>query len=193
MDPDTERGPDCVNAPPSAIIKSVGRDPDILRDLVGAFEADTPDIGGKLIRVLLDHLDRAFFIKAINLDRIGRGNAVSLKKQHNRAYLALLIPGRLDLPDPLFADARYLRQLGRRLLDNVQRVLAELLDNPLRHDRPDALDHAGAEVFLDGGGGRRSHGFVALQLKLRSVLRVLDPLPKTAQAFGKSSEIFARN
>src|SRR5215469_5073718 len=38
---------------------------------------------------------------------------------------------------------------SRRLLDSVEHGLAERAHELLRIDRPDAADHAGAEIFLD--------------------------------------------
>ena len=55
-----------------------------------------------------------------------------------RDLVSAFRPNAIDFPQA--------RRLG---LDQVKYVLAEHLDHPLGVDRPDAPDHAGAQVFLD--------------------------------------------
>ena len=116
-----------------------------------------------------------------DLDRIGRGDAVPLEEEHHLADLALLRPGRGDALLPDRPDARDLAQPPGRLLDDLERLLAERLDQPLREDGPDPLDHAGAEVLLDAGDGGGNDGLVPLDLELLAELRVVGPPPVDAE------------
>jgi hypothetical protein len=50
-----------------------------------------------------------------------------------------------EVPTPL----RCLAQAMRLLLDDLEYGFAEGADELFRIDRPDAADHAGAEIFLD--------------------------------------------
>jgi predicted DCC family thiol-disulfide oxidoreductase YuxK len=80
-----------------------------------------------------------------------------------------------DLGRALRADALHLAQPLRLGLDDVEDVLAEHLDHALGIDRPDAADHAGAEVLLDplDRGGRR--GLQEARLELQPVGAVVGP------------------
>ena len=87
------------------------------------------------------------------------------------AHPAVILSARLG-PMP-----SHLAQALRRLLDNVEDVLAEHLHQSLRIDRADPLDHAGPKVFLDPvdtGGGRGSQ---ELCFELEPVRPVVEPDP----------------
>jgi hypothetical protein len=49
----------------------------------------------------------------------------------------------------IWADAAHILQAARLFLDNVKNSLAKFGDALLGTDRPDALNHAAAKVFLD--------------------------------------------
>src|SRR6266478_3355786 len=61
----------------------------------------------------------------------------------------LLGPAANDTLRPLRADAGHLAQAARLLLDDVEHGIAEGAYQLLRVDRPDAADHARAEILLD--------------------------------------------
>ncbi|HTR53831.1 MAG TPA: hypothetical protein VMJ10_24220, partial [Kofleriaceae bacterium] len=67
--------------------------------------------------------------------------------------MALLADHLRDLRGALRADADHLGQPVRRRGDDLERVLAELLDDPLRERRPDPGEDFRAEKLLDPGGG----------------------------------------
>src|SRR6516162_8280965 len=61
----------------------------------------------------------------------------------------LIGPARGDPRATFRADACDLTQAARLLLYNVEYALAERAHELLRVHRPNAADHAGAEIFLD--------------------------------------------
>ena len=69
----------------------------------------------------------------------------------------------------------HLPQALGALLDRVEHVLAERLDQLLGVDRPDALDHAGAQVPLDALECGRRGGAQEGGLELVPVGPVVDP------------------
>jgi hypothetical protein len=78
------------------------------------------------------------------------------------AQPATIFPARI-------ADARdFPHPFGLRLYD-LEGLLAERRDNPLRKHRADAAHHAGAEVFLDALGGRRRRGPEEIRVELEPV------------------------
>ena len=73
------------------------------------------------------------------------------------------------------ADALDLLQERRALVDDLQRALAEDLDDLAGVVRADALDQAGAEILLDALGGVRRRAAQVVGLELLAVLAVADP------------------
>jgi hypothetical protein len=81
-----------------------------------------------------------------------------VQKQHDLANHLLLGPAG-DYPlRPLWADTGHFAQTTRLLLDDIEHGFAEGAHELLCIDRPDAADHARAEILLDplDRGGRRS-------------------------------------
>jgi hypothetical protein len=72
-----------------------------------------------------------------------------VKENHDLPDDVLLGPGVRDPFGPNRADACHLAKPIRLSLDDVEDPLAEGLDHLLGVDRPDAPDHARAQVFLD--------------------------------------------
>src|SRR6516225_11438846 len=119
------------------------------RDLVGGAEADAADVPGQPIRVLRDDLNGIGPIGLVDAHRPRRADAVAVQAQHDFADDLLLGPAGDDPLRALWADAGYLAQARRFLFDDVEHCLAENAHELLRVDRPDAADHAGAEILLD--------------------------------------------
>jgi hypothetical protein len=103
-----------------------------------------------------------------------RADAVAVEEQHDLADDLLLCPASNDPLRALRADAGDLTQAARLLLDHVEHGFAKGAYELLRIDRPDAADHAGAEIFLDALDRRRCRG---LQERLDAVRTVVDPGP----------------
>ena len=160
---------------------AVDGDAQLLRDLVGGFESDPPDVLRQSVRIGLDGRDGPVAVGLVDLDRVGRGDAFGLEKQHDIADLALLVPRLLDHRDALFADALHPQKRTRVVLDDLQRLQAEQLHHPLRHHRPDAFDQAAAQILLDGEGGGGLAGVVALDRELPPELPVRRPATLAGQ------------
>ena len=63
----------------------------------------------------------------------------------------------------------------RRLLDDVEHLLAEGLDQLLGVDRADAFDHPRGEILLDALGGGRRRRTQKVGAELHTVRAVVDP------------------
>ena len=104
-----------------------------------------------------------------------------LEPEHDVAELRLCsIRGR-DLLDGLLADARDLAEPVRRLLDDGQRLLAELLHDALGQSGPDAVDDAGGQEALDALGARRRLDAEARDLELLPEALMCRPVATQAQ------------
>ncbi len=161
---------------------AVVRDPDRLRDRVRGLEADAPDVRRQLVRTVLDHRDRRVTVLLVDPHRDRRGDADPLEEQHHLLDRLLLGPRGGDLRGAFRAEAGDLDQPARRLLDDLQRLQAEVVHDPLGEDRPDALDQAGSQVSADALHGRRQHRGVRDDLELPAVLRMRAPPAGQPQA-----------
>ena len=83
-----------------------------------------------------------------------------------------------DPVGPHRTDAVDLAQAFGLRLDDVEHLLAEGAHQLLGVDRPDAADHAGAEVFLDAVERGRCRGLQELRLELLAMGAVIDPFAR---------------
>ena len=81
--------------------------------------------------------------------RARRTDAMAVQEHHDLANDLLLGPGVGDSLGAHSADTGHLAQPFRLGLDDIEYFLAERPDHLPSIDRPDAVDHAGAKVFLD--------------------------------------------
>jgi hypothetical protein len=81
----------------------------------------------------------------------------AVQEHHNLADHLLLGPAANDALRPLRADPSHLPQTARLLLDDVKDGISEGAHQLLCVNRPDAADHARAEILFDplGRGWRR--------------------------------------
>ena len=107
--------------------------------------------------------------------RARRADAVAVQEQHDLADNLLLGPTTNDALRPLRADPGHVAQAARLLLDDVEHGIAEGAHQLLRVDRPDAADHARAEILLDPLGRRRCCGLEERGFELDAVGAVIDP------------------
>ena len=98
-----------------------------------------------------------------------------MQEEHDLADHLLVGPTFADPIGPLGPDPDHLPQALGALLDRVQRALGEGSDQLLGVDRPDALDHAGAQVALDALERGRRGGAQEGSLELEPVGPVVDP------------------
>ena len=78
-----------------------------------------------------------------------------MQEQHDLADDLLLSPASNDPLRPLWTDPGYQAQPRWLLFDDVEHCLTESTHEFLRVDRPNAAEHAGAEIFLDTLDRRR--------------------------------------
>src|SRR6202022_933934 len=112
-------------------------------------EADATDVPGQPVRVLRDELDGVGTVVLVDAHRARGADAVAVQEQHDLTDDLLLGPTANDALRPLRADPGHLAQAARLLLDDVEHGVAESAHQLLGVDRPDAADHARAEILLD--------------------------------------------
>ncbi len=135
--------------------QGVARDAQALGDGVGGLEADAVDIEGQAVGVLAHLLDGLVAVGLVDAHGARGADPVGLEKHHDLADDLLLGPGAGDPLLALGADALEFPQPFGVLLDDLEHRLAKGLDQLLREVRPDALDHARAQVLLDAVEGAR--------------------------------------
>src|SRR5262249_54356267 len=102
----------------------------------------------------------------VNPYRTGRPHAVRVQEDHDLSNDFLGFPG---FDDSLFAFGANAVKFGQpfgRLLNNVKDLLAKGLDEFFGKVRPDAFDHAGAEILLNPFEGTRRDHAERLRLEL---------------------------
>ena len=152
-------------------------DAELGRDLIGGAEADAADIASQPIGVLRDQPNGIGAVSLVNAHRARRADTVAVQKQHDLPNHLLLGPARDDPLRALRADAGHLTKAIGLLLDDVEHGFAEGAYKLLRIDRPDAADHAGAEIFLDPLDRRRRRSLEERGSELDAVRAVVDPGP----------------
>ena len=153
-------------------------DAELHGDRIGGLEPDAANVPRKPVRVVAHHLDGIDAVGLVDAHRPRRADAVGVQKYHDLANDLLLRPGVGDAPGAHAANAGHLAQPLRLGLDDVEDLVAERRDQFLRIDRPDAMDHAGAEVFLDTLGRGRRRGAHETRLELLAMGALVDPLPR---------------
>jgi hypothetical protein len=98
-----------------------------------------------------------------------------LQKQHDLANHPLLGPARDNPLRTLGANAGHLAQSTRLLLDDVEHGFTKGANQLLRRDRPDAADHAGAQIFFDTLNRCRGRCLEERGSELDAVCAVIDP------------------
>src|ERR1035441_4765708 len=130
---------------------------DLLANPVRHSEPDPVDVPGQRVRVGLNPLDGLLPVSLVDADSPAGADSLGMKEHHDVADDLLLGPGRFDSSAPLGPNAFHFLQADRIVLDDVEDLLAELENQFPGVNRPDALDHAAAQVLLDalvGGRGR---------------------------------------
>ena len=153
-------------------------DAELHGDRVGGLEADAADVAGKPIGVLGHDLDGVGAIGLVDANRPRGADAMAVQEDHDLPDDLLLGPGVRDAFGPDRPDARHLPQPIRLGLDDVEHLLPEGLDQLLGIDRPDAADHAGAEIFLDPLDRTRRRRLEKPRLELLAVRAVVGPFAR---------------
>ena len=100
---------------------------------------------------------------------------VAMKEDHDLPDDLLLGPGVGDALGPNRANARHLAKPIGFGLDDIEDFLSEGLDHLPGVDRPDAPDHAGAQVFFDPVDRTRRRGLEKAGPELLTVGAIVDP------------------
>ena len=130
-------------------IIAVFSNPSFSGDQVGRAEPDAADVARKPVGVLAHHLHRVGAVGLEDAHRPGRADAMRVEKHHDLPDDLLVSPGRGYPPGSPGADPVDLPQPLRRGLDDVEDILAEMLDHAPCVDRADATHHSRAEILLD--------------------------------------------
>ena len=158
-------------------LRRILREAELLRVRIRRTKADAADLVREPVRVRAYDVDGVLAV-ALDDSRCQRRRHTDAEQEHHHLLHRALIDERGgELRGPRGADADHLGQPLRLLVDHFQGVHAELLDQPLRHLRADALDARRAEELLDAdqrlGRARCRRG----DTELPAELLVLDPLP----------------
>src|SRR5881275_745369 len=98
-----------------------------------------------------------------------------MEKDHDLANDLLLGPGIFDALAAHGADAIDIFEAAGFILDDIENPLAEFVDELLGVSRPNAFDHATAQVFFDAFASGRRGGLEQVRLELESKLAVAHP------------------
>ncbi len=102
---------------------------------------------------------------------------MAVQKHHNVANSFLFGPARRDLPSAELADARHFSKSARVGLNDFEGVESELADDPLCELRPDASDHARAQIASHAFLGRRWRALQQVGLELQAMRSIRQPNP----------------
>jgi hypothetical protein len=166
-------------------LRGVERHAERLRDAIGREETDARDVARQSIRILAHDGDGTVTIAFVDARGVRGTDAVRLQEHHDVANAALFLPGRLDRRDAFGAQTRDLAQPRRFLVDDAQRVGAEVVDQLACHDRPDTAHQTRAEILLDADGRGRLDAQERLDAELAPVAAVVDPAAGHAQALAR--------
>ena len=120
-----------------------------MHQLIGGAEADTANIAGEPIGILLDQRNGVGAIGLVDADRPRRADAMALQKHHDLTDDLLVGPAGRDAVEPDLADAFNLQETVRRGLDHIEHRLAEGGNQALGEMRANPLDQAGGQIALD--------------------------------------------
>src|SRR5436190_14800612 len=118
------------------------RNPNLLRDLIRAFETNARDVLSQSKWIGADLFDRAFTVSLVDAHRAAGADAVRVQEHHDIPDHPLLRPGIFDPAPAHRPDALHFFQPAGIALDNVEDSLAEFCDELFSVSRPDAFDHA---------------------------------------------------
>ena len=139
-------------------------------------EADTGDLICQAIRLLLDHRHRVGGVALVDAGSEGGTEAVLLEEYHDAVGVFAGPPCVAQRGRAFVTDALHLSEALRMLVEDLQGLLAELVNETLRHDLPDAGHEPRAEVGDDGFARCRPHHLIVLKLELPPVATVVDPV-----------------
>ena len=157
--------------------EGVGRDTQPLSQCIGGLEADAVDVEGQTVGVFRD----------LDVDtHCPRGaQPMGLEKDHDLADDLLFGPSTSHALLALGTDAVQFQQAFRGLFDDVKHRFAEGAHQLLGKVRADALDHAGAKVFLDTLQRGGWHDLQLGGLELQAMGTIIDPDAQTFDVFAR--------
>ncbi len=158
----------------------VGRDAQLAGDLVGGLEADAAHVARQPVRGLADHPHGVVAVLAVDVEAERGRDIVLGQEEHDLLDGLLLLPGSADGAGAHGADAGGLLQTLRGVLDDLERLGAEVGYQPLGRHLAHAADEPRAEVLTDTfDAGGQHHGTVVC-LELAPVAGVRRPAPAQA-------------
>src|ERR1039458_2802501 len=148
---------------------------DLLGNSVRRSEPDPVDVPGQRVRVGLNAPDGLLPVGLIDTDSPAGADSLGMKEHHDVADDLLLGPGSFDSSSPLGPNAFHFLEADRVVLDDVEDLLAKLSNQFPGVNRPNALDHAAAQVLLDALVGGRGRAVEKLSAELEAEIPVADP------------------
>ena len=144
-------------------------------DFVGGEEADAVDFPGEAVGLGAEDVLGLVAVLFDEADALGRAYAVGLEEHHDVAEGALFLPGLFDLLGALGTNAGDVAEFGGKVGDDVEGVLAKVVDNFIGVDLADAVDHPGGEILPDAVDGGREFGLEFPNFKLLAKFGMLLP------------------
>ena len=156
--------------------RGVVREAQVDRDPVGGPKADAVDLPGHPVGFGLEDRLGLGAVAVDELDALAGRHPVGLQENVELPLRALAIPGLLDRPGPLLADAGDLPEAAGLLAQDAKGVRSEGVHDLVGVDLADAGHQAAAEVLADPVDARGQFAAELGDLELGTVLGVARPL-----------------
>ena len=162
---------------------AIGWEAEVERQFVGGFKADTFDVFGEAVGLILKEPFRARAVFFDKTDALTWRDAVSLEKDHEVADRDLFFPCRLDGFGALAPDAGNLAEASGVLADDPKGVGTEVVDNLPGIGFADAVDHSAAEIFANTVNRGGKFGFESTDFELVAVTGMPGPFAGEGERF----------
>src|SRR5262249_49576564 len=111
-------------------------------DLIGGFEAYSPDIGGQTIRILSNDFHGPIAIGLVNPKGAVGADAVGLQENQNAPDRFLFLPAFANALNAARSESLYFFQESRTFVNDAQGSFAECLDDLVGIMPADAFDQS---------------------------------------------------
>src|SRR5579872_4912247 len=162
-------------------LNRVARDAELFRDRIGGAESDSVNGPRQHVRIFLHDLERVFAVELMNPARVRRANSVAAQKYRQLAQSRGIAPRGRDPNRDHVAETAHLAHPLRHIVEDLGKVVAEMLDDPPRQRGADS-SYLGCEVALDRRDACGTDGFVVEHAELLAVARMLFSASSRADA-----------
>src|SRR5674476_185813 len=165
--------------PARTLIMAFFFDAELHGDRICGLESNTSNVARQAVWVFGHDLNGINAIGFEDPHRPRRADAVAVQENHDLADDLLFGPSVCDALGAHQTNTSHLAQPVGLNLDDIEHLFAERPDHLLGVDRPDATDHAGAEVFLDAVNRRRGRRAQKACLELLAMGVIVDPFSRS--------------